>query len=251
MQLGKLSAFVLFFSFGAAGALLAETPRPEFRQENVTADASKNEVSHTNSKLGDKLIQEAIRYKDGSAKVLDYRNDGTLRSVTEEAADGKTKTSTDYSEDGKRKLQTTVSAETREEPVSKTVYRADGSYVVKTYKERGDGDDEHSYYTAEGKPLLQIANEGHMTVYTVYDKNGKQDYKQRWVSGFGGPVLLMVEEVTASGVYRRINLIGGVKKVEYLNADGSVERTESVSEGSLELAEPLDPKHEDPVKIPN
>ncbi|MBY0359916.1 MAG: hypothetical protein K2W82_18070 [Candidatus Obscuribacterales bacterium] len=251
MQIGKLSTFVFFvFALCSASAVFAETPRPELRQEEVAADANQNEVSHTKSKLGDTLIQEVIRYKDNSAKVIGYRPDGTVQAITNQSSDGKTSTVTDYAEDGKRKLKTTVSAEGREEPVSKTVYKADGSYVVSTYGERGDGDDANFYYSAEDKPVLQIANEGHMTVYTVYDKNGKQDYKQRWVSGFGGPVLLMVEEVTASGAHRRIYLTGGVKKVEYLKADGSVDHSESVNKGSLELAEPINPKHEERVKLP-
>ncbi|MBY0359915.1 MAG: hypothetical protein K2W82_18065 [Candidatus Obscuribacterales bacterium] len=254
MKKSLIALLILVHALPAHSASLAEeTQQPQFRTTEVAPDTSQSEVKRVNAFFGDKLIQEVIHYADHSSKAIDYRtSDGTLKSMTTQSPDGKSWTTTDYAENGKRKLQTTVSAEKRSEPVSKTVYRVDGIYVVTTYNELGSGDDEDFYYNAENKPLLQVKHEGLDTIFTVYDKNGKQDYKQRWTSGAVGPVLLLVEEITPSGVYRRVYFRGGVYKVEDLKADGSVERTEQgpTKTSLLQLSEPVDPKHIEPVVLP-
>lgn len=109
------------------------------------------------------------------------------------------------------------------------------------------------YYWANGKLRYRVIE--HLTStrddITVYDKSGKKLYVQNWVSGVAGPYLISIEEVTSKGETRRITF--SRQKVEYLDSNGKVVRTERLDA----ISEPFLPERkqkvalEDEVKKPD
>lgn len=230
---------------------------PYFHFEEVTPDASQNEEKHSKAfTIERKLVKETIKYIDGSGKTIHYRDDGTTRAISTRTADEKHVVVTRFSQDGKTRETVTEfkpGFEGRLGAATEVTYHKDGKspWATKEFAKPGASDNVVTYCDPVGKLIAKASNSGLNTETVFYDADGKQDYKQVWVEAIDGPYLLLVEEVTPSGVYRRVHFRGGVKKVEYLKTDGSVERVEEAEKGVLQLAEPVDPKHSECLKEPN
>lgn len=238
------TASSIVFAQSPAPPAAAPQPKPQLDIRELKPDASKNEESHLQVWLNGILVEETINYKDGQIKITDYRDDGTLHGTVELSDQGKKLTITKYLKDGKGKesmSEVALGGKLNRD----TKYHDDGKtpHVVTDLHGPGDADDEVTYYGKDGLPTSKLQNRGLNMELTAYDKAGKLSHKQVWVSGIAGYVLLSVEEITPTGVYRRVHFRGGAKQVDYLKPDGTVERTESIDKGSLELAEPVAPEH--------
>ncbi|MBY0359918.1 MAG: hypothetical protein K2W82_18080 [Candidatus Obscuribacterales bacterium] len=244
--------FVAFvFSFFISNACFAQKPAPlqqigpVGKIQDVT-DPSKNEESHINVVVNGKVMQENITYKDQHMKAIDYREDGTVYAITE-LMDGNLSL-TNYRKDGKGKtkcMQILFNKTTGKREMAHTIYHEDGETPALIQEESVA-----SYFNSKGKLTFKKSGEDPSTEVTVYDDSGNLAYKQTWLEAIDGPYLTTVEEVTAKGVRRRLYFRGTVKKVEYLKADGSVERSEEVQKGTLELEEPVAPERQKPVTLP-
>ncbi|MBY0359917.1 MAG: hypothetical protein K2W82_18075 [Candidatus Obscuribacterales bacterium] len=255
-----LLALVLVIACATKG--FAEEPLFETRHfsfKDVPHDPSKNETKRAQALTSDnKLVKELVSFADGSQRIFFYRENGSLSGISDCSPNYNSITKTRFQEDGKTKTAVIemkrgeVGLSRQPAVVKETHYYPDGKSVcrIKEYPIAGSVDHTDKYFAQDGKILVCDTHKGLETESVFYNVDGKQDYKQLWIDAIDGPYLLMVEEVTASGVYRRVHFRGGVKKVEYLKADGSVERTEEAGKGFLKLAEPVNPERLKPIQLP-
>ncbi len=227
-----LAAGAVFFSFFATTAMAAGTSaEPKVRVIHDTPDSAKGEVSRVKevSLLDNKLVRITLNYKDGRHKIQNFTQGKLFREV-EQTRDGTLRT-TRYSNDKVVELQLTKNGS-----VELRGFREDGTRLYTTVRSPRT-EPVSNYYGKDGFLRLTrtMRRTGQMHV-TVFDKSGKELYKQTWVSGIAGYVLISVEEKTAMGT-RRLNVRGGkAATADYLKADGTVERTEK---GDA-LSEPVD-----------
>lgn len=245
--LAILLVFSLFCNNSFAQQSVAPLPQlgPVGKMLDVT-DPSKNEESHINVVVDGKVMQENITYKDQRLKTIDYREDGTVSVLIE--MEGDHLSITNYQKDGKGKtkcFEIRLNKSSGKREMVETIYHQDGKTPALVQDETGS-----NYFNAQGKPTFKKTGKDSSNEVTIYDSAGNVAYKQTWLDAIDGPYLTTVEEVTTKGVRRRLHFRGSLKKVEYLKADGSVERSEEVQKGVLKLEEPVNPERQKPVTLP-
>lgn len=207
------------------------------RIEAVEPDTAAGEVTRSNEYLGDTLLRTTVRYQNGSVRIQEYLPGGVIRAEVLTDSGGASTVKL-FTADGKGIARLTRIEKGR---IEQTVYRSDGRTLwtrsVITQSGSGPSQRQVDYFDPSGR--LRVHREfdasGVMNV-TVYDGQGTVAYKQRWLSGVSGYVLVMVEEPLPGKRSRRLYLTGSqVDRCEYLRSDGTVSSTEPG------LSSPLDP----------
>ncbi len=209
----------------------ASAAEPIVRTIYDIPDRSQDEVSRVRevSVSDNQPVRIILNYKDGRHKIRQFVEGQLAREV-------------EQSRDGTLRTIRWKNAKKVEEQVTKNGvtdirgYREDGMLLYTTSRSMM-GESVSTYYDKTGALRLTrtFQRTGRMVVVVV-DNKGNELYKQTWVAGIGGYVLLQVEEKTAVGI-RRLTLRGpDVATADYLKSDGSVLKTE---QGNA-LSEPVD-----------
>lgn len=198
------------------------------RVEAVEPDTTAGEVTRSNEYLGDTLFRTTVRYQNGSVKIQEYLPGGVIKAEVLTDSGGASTVKL-FTADGKGIARLTRIEKGR---IEQTVYRSDGKTLwtrsVITQAGSGPSQRQVDYFDTSGR--LRVHREfdasGEMNV-TVYDGQGSLAYKQRWVSGVSGYVLVMVEEPLPGKQSRRLYVTGSkVDRCENLRSDGTVSSTE-------------------------
>lgn len=206
-------------------------PEPKIRIIFDTPDHNQGEISRTKEVAleDNRLVRLVINYRNGKHKVSQFL-DGKLHRETEQTKDG-TVRFTRY-KNGKL-VEEQVN---KNNAIDSKFYRDDGTPWYTTSR-APMLEPVSQYFDKTGKLRLVRTQKrtGQMHV-TVLDTNGRELYKQVWVYGINGHVLIAVEEKTSKGM-RRLNIRGiEVVSADYLKDDGTVDHTEEA--GSI--SEPVD-----------
>jgi antitoxin component YwqK of YwqJK toxin-antitoxin module len=175
-------------------------------RERIEYDNSGTTVTERQMYFPDgKLWWESTRKPDGNTIRKDYDSDGNLRSV-KELFDNNGFVNTSYRKDGTKWY---------------------GSERKSGSKGRGC----HLYFSADGQRSLRRSIEDDRMTVIVYDAKGKELYSQEWTRAGREFTLKSVKEPLAdTGESRLIKVSHGtVSGVDYLDASGSISRTESPS----------------------
>ncbi len=197
------------------------------RTEEEPGDASKGEVSRTKMYIGKTLRQITTRLKDNKVRVEEFRENGTRSGIVEAIGSGLR--TTQFTNDGQG-LQRVILLEGNPAigmTTTTSEYRSDGKTLWTETKE-ARGTRQIKYYGKDGKLRLTrtFKKNGEMEVIAV-DATGAEQYRQLWLSGFGGYTLVQVTERLPNGGERRVYLKGRKPwKAEYYKSDGSLEKTE-------------------------
>lgn len=240
--------------------------KPGRPTENVVepGDPAKGEDTITKTYYDNKIVRflEAvtIKYKDGSQLSKFYNEDSSLREEQETDKSGGIKT-TYYRQDGSGKdYESTITVTLLPgggfDSLTKDVhYRDDGKTVRYSRTQDRTGDLEWQSFDSKGTLRLKKVWSKDKTVLdiTAYDAAGKELFSQHWnsykLNNVQSQALEYVIESLPGGQKRRIvtrdpgpngslSAPRTIEKVEYLNADGTVEKTEKPDALSL----PIDSK---------
>lgn len=193
-------------------------------------DTTAGETRKTKLLFNGEVISITTEYTDGRIKLQEYRG-GKLIGEAEQLKGGGLKNS--RFKDGKPFEVFIV----QNGSIEHQEFRSDGKLWFKSVSDKS-GNLTSRYFGKDGVLRLtrEIKKSGPMEV-RIFDPNGKELYKQTWVPGIAGYVLSTVEESTPGGT-RRVTVSGGkAVKAEYLNADGTISKTEDADK----LSEPFDP----------
>ncbi len=244
-----LAALCLLLSSVAQAQVPAPTPPPqptplpsllppkwELREE--PPDASKGEESVRKEFSGGVLTRVNITYTDKRRLIQEYGADGkTLNGEAESLANGTIKIRK-YRLDGKLCKEMVIGKSVGFE---ETDYRADGKSKWTRSVKHTESFSE--YYDEKGILRLRrdSVNGGAKMTVQVFNDAGKVLYEQVWMRTPAGYRLQLVTEKTDTGAVRRrifVNSNQKVDSIDYLKADGTVEKSET----GATLSEPVLPQ---------